>query len=242
MIEHQGNNIILSSGSPSVLWLNQPLGGGIRIRLVASQESHLNDISLALSANRAAGFRSGYEFKLGAYDNSVDLFVRQEERLWHRKSTSIKPGHKHTIELERVDRHIRVWLDQELIVDVEDTVDIRGDAVALTGWNEPITIHSFSVERQATPPLMDPINLADNHFANDRIKTAHNILLDLDPLLMEVDRSARYQDLLWRIEQRIEFDESINSAKHRILKRWPKAIITILKDYLEIDLEVTRMK
>jgi hypothetical protein len=138
MLEVVDGRLRFGKGLPSVVWLDRPLGGDIRLRFIARQETGCNDVALAFAASRAIGFRSGYELKIGAYDNTCDMLVRQEQLLWRRDGSSLVPGQALTVEVELVGAQVTIRLDGEPVVSLTDDQPPRGDAgPCLVGTRSP---------------------------------------------------------------------------------------------------------
>ncbi len=114
----------------------------------------------------------GYTIHVGGYgtDHRLVLTVgsAMRELEWLELPHQLVPHHPYRMVLEREDRHLRLWVDDDLVLDHIDVEDPAGDAEERFGFDtygdNQLRISDVSVYRQTPAQLVSPLVIPDQLF------------------------------------------------------------------------------
>lgn len=139
------------------LWLRRALPDDVRVELDARSESPGGDIKVELfgdgvSRARAESYvASGYVIIFGGWNNAVNAIARLDEHGSDRvvgKNRRVEPGRTYRIKIERVDDTLTVWVDDEVLVKMEDPRPLSGrghDHFAFNNWESELWFDNLEI-------------------------------------------------------------------------------------------------
>jgi serine/threonine protein kinase len=216
-------------GEPQLVLLRRDMPGDVCIEFECYQEdSYLNDVGCFLSAvltdNEREIWSSGYEFKYGAYDNSLIVLMRSDQKLWQAPATPLARGKVFKVRAERVGARLRFVVNDEEIFNIVDRDPLTGSdrvAVGLLGWRADTRYRWVRVYTIGTPWRSDPLQVAERQLNKGRYATAMDLFEDVMQSFPDADRMARAKrgfEIAWN---RLDMSRNLNTWKTQLEKAWP---------------------
>jgi serine/threonine protein kinase len=233
--EIKGGELRVRNGEPQLVLFKRDLPGDVCIEFECYQEdSYLNDVGCFLSAvltdNEREIWSSGYEFKLGAYDNSMIVLMRSDQKLWHRAASPLARGKVFRVRAERIGARLRLIVNGEEIFDLTDRDPLTGTdrgAVGLLGWRADTRYRWVRVYTLGTPWRSDPLEVAERQLNKGRYATAMDLFEDVIQSFPDADRLARAKrgyEIAWH---RMEMSRSLPVWKEKLERAWPGAPVQL---------------
>jgi len=242
---HDGE-LRVQNGEPQLVLLRRDLPGDVRIEFECSQEgNYLNDMGCFLNAvltnNEREIWSSGYEFKCGAYDNSMIVLMRSDQKLWSQPASPIVRGKMFHVCAERVGARLKLTLNNEEIINILDPDPLTGTdrvAVGLLGWRADTRYRRVKVYSLGTPWKSDVIEMAERQLNKGRYQVAMGLfqeVIDSFPDAERMERARRGFDLA---SHRDEMMANLPSWRERLTRAWPgvNAQLRMANDGLSVEI------
>lgn len=139
------------------LWVLRKLPADVRVELDARSETPDGDIKVEIfgdGASHATGDRyeaTSYVVIFGGWNNSLDVLARMDEHGADRitqKSRKVEVGRTYHFRIERIDGTLTVWVDDELLLRMEDSEPLRGrghDHFAFNNWQSDVWFDNLRI-------------------------------------------------------------------------------------------------
>ena len=245
--EIKDGELQMSGGEPQMLLLKQPVAGDVRVEFECYQTgSFLNDIACILSGIRRKRewdtSVSGYQFKFGAFNNSLILLARRDVNVFLKAAVSpIVPEARYRVLAEREGSRLRLVVNDQEIVRFVDPAPLVGPdrtLVGLLGWVANTRYSSIRVYSLGTPWKVDLLDIAERHVARDNIDTAVDLFQDVMNSFPDADRMEQARKGRERALQRREILRNLPAWKERLQKTWPFATVDMRMDIDGLVLEI----
>ena len=237
----------LYGGEPQFLLLRHPLPGDVRIEFECHQESiYLNDIACFLSAVPARNLKetppSGYEFKFGAYSNSVNVLARSDIKLWSKTEAPLVRGKKYVVRAERVGSQLRMTVNGEEIFKVTDPDPLSGPdrtAVGVLGWMADTRYSRIRVYSLGTPWKADALDTAERHLHKGHYVTAMDLFKEVIDSLPDPERRERAMKGYEVARNRQAALQSLPSMREKLEEEWPGIVVDLRMDNDGLTLDIS---
>ena len=165
-----GGGIVLGGKSDVVdLGCDRAVMGNVRITWTAEGLVSGQNLNCYIGG---ADRTKGYTLHVGGWGSESTLVLTIGERLrqleWIRLKRPLQARHPYHLALERADRHLRLWLDGEQIMDHVDVEDPAGDAEERFGFDtyspQQLRISAVDVYRQSPAQLVSTLVIPDQLF------------------------------------------------------------------------------
>ena len=245
--ELRDGELRVQNGEPQLVLLRRDLPGDVRIEFECTQEgNYLNDMGCFLSAVQTNNDReiwsSGYEFKYGAYDNSMIVLMRSDQKIWSQPASPIVRGKPFHVVAERVGSRLRLTVNNEEIINILDPDPLTGTdrvAVGLLGWRADTRYRRVKVYSLGTPWKSDVIEMAERQLNKGRYQVAMGLfqeVIDSFPDAERMDRALRGYALA---SHRAEMVANMPAWKERLDRAWPGANVQIRMSNDGLSVEIT---
>ncbi len=237
----------LAGGEPRILLLRRPISGDLRLDLVASQPGPVvNDITILFAANRPSGngieeatraLNTGYQFKFGAYDNTMSLMIRAGRRMWTQRMSPLAPGRRFRLTIECVDRLVVARCDGKLLcaeLDPEPLLGRGHDCIGLVGWRAETVVESFRIERLGRPAVVKIIDLARRHHHRGRWQTAADLYHDVIRSASEESERAEAEAAMSQVKLAARIARRLARLRARLTTVWPGCTVDQLGSSLKV--------
>ncbi len=237
----------MAGGEPRIVLLRRPISGDLRLDLVVSQPGPVvNDITILFAANRPAGsnleaavraLETGYQFKFGAYDNTMSLLIRAGRRMWTRRMSPLVPGRRLRITIECVDRLVVARCDGELLcaeLDPEPLLGRGHDCIGLVGWRAESVVESFRIERLGRSAVVKLIDLARRHHHRGRWQTAADLYHDVIRSAAEESERVEAEAAMIQVEAAARLGRRLPRLRSRLTATWPGCSVEQLGPALKV--------
>jgi serine/threonine protein kinase/Leucine-rich repeat (LRR) protein len=233
----------LQGGEPQMLLLKRELAGDLRIEFECTQDGdYLNEVGCILDATRSERAWdtavSGYQFKYGAFNNSLNILARGD------RSIFIQPLLRDTvyhIRAERVGRRLSLTVNNREVTDVVDPNPLVGPnrrLVGLLGWVAQTTYRRVRIYTLGTPWRADLLDTAERHLFKGHYATASDLFQEVLASFPDADRTARAKAGLKAARDREEMLKRLPEWQALLAKAWPGAPIQLRMDSEGLTLEV----
>jgi len=236
----------LHGGEPQALLFRQEIPGDVRIEYECSIRSmNLNNLGCFIGAINAGSKKtipySGYEFCYGAYDNSLNLLSRADQRIWIQTASPLIRNKHYRICAERSGKSLSLTVNDEHIFTVKDPEPLAGanrTAVGLCGWVSDVRYTRVRIYSRGTPWQADILDIAERQLQKGNYivaKTHYQDILDSHP---DGKRRKRAEAGLERVFQREAMNEKLKTWEAELRVAWPSADIYIdmVNDGLTIEI------
>lgn len=139
------------------LWLLRTLPRDVRIEFEARSESPEGDIKVevfgdgASFATRDRYVATSYVVVFGGWNNSRNVLARMDEHGDDRvvgKARKVEPGRAYRFRIERVGGTITVWVDDEVLLQMDDSEPLQGrghDHFGFNNWQSDVWFDNLKV-------------------------------------------------------------------------------------------------
>lgn len=139
------------------LWLKRRLPQDLRVSFTARSESTDGDIKFELfgdgvsSARQASYVATGYVLIFGGWHNSKTIIARRDEHgpdVKTKRGVRVVKGKQYQFKAERRGGLLRWWIDDELMLELDDVVPLKGkghDHFGFNNWSTPLFFDNFRV-------------------------------------------------------------------------------------------------
>jgi hypothetical protein len=139
------------------LWLLRTLPRDVRIELDARSETEDGDIKVEVfgdGASHARGDRyeaTSYVVIFGGWNNSTNVLARMDEHGADRivgRPRKVEPGRTYRFRIERVGGTLTVWVDDEVLVTMDDADPLEGrghDHFGFNNWQSDLWFDNLKV-------------------------------------------------------------------------------------------------
>lgn len=227
--EIRDGELRIYGGEPQLLIFKKDLPGDVRIEFECRQESaYLNDVSCFLAASRLTNRRelpyTGYELKFGGFDNSMNLLVRSDRRLWSEIASPIERGKTYRVMAERVGARLRLVVNQREIFNVTDPEPISGGdhcVVGLFGWIADTRYRRIRIYYRGAAGWGDILDLADRQVQKGHYDMAIAMYNEVLDTFADAPRIERAKKGIQRAEQAREMALKVPDIQQHLEKAWP---------------------
>lgn len=216
-------------GEPQLLIFKKDLPGDVRIEFECRQESaYLNDISCFIGASRLPNPRempyTGYEFKFGGFDNSMNMLVRSDHRLWTEISSPIERGKTYRVMAERVGARLRLVVNQREIFNVVDPAPLSGGdhcVVGLFGWIADTRYRQVRIYYRGAAGWGDILDLADRQVQKGQYDMAVAMYNEVLETFADASRIERARQGIERAKHCRLIAAQTPDIQRQLEKAWP---------------------
>ena len=242
----ENGELRLSGGEPQMLLLKRPVPGDVRIEFECCQTgSYLNDLGCILSGiRREHGWDtavSGYQFKYGAFNNSLNVLARRDINVCLKPAVSpIVRDEMIRVLVERMGSRLRLVINDQEIIKFIDPAPLSGPdrtLVGLLGWVAETVYTRIRIYTLGTPWKPDLLDVAERHVARGHIETAIHLFQDVMESFPDDERMERARRGREKALQRQEIMNNLPAWKERLANIWPGARIEMRLDSDGLALE-----
>jgi hypothetical protein len=139
------------------LWLLRTLPPNVRIELDARSDSPEGDIKVeifgdgASYATRDRYVATGYVIVFGGWGNSKNVLARMDEHGADRvlgPRRKVEAGRTYHLRIERVDGTLTVWVDDQILLSLDDSAPLRGrghDHFGFNNWKSDLSFDNLEI-------------------------------------------------------------------------------------------------
>ena len=139
------------------LWLLRVLSRDVRVEFDARSESAEGDIKVEIFGDGASYAEhdsyvaTGYVIIFGGWSNSANVLARMDEHGDDRivgRPVKVVPGTTYRFRLERNDGTLTVWVDEEVLVEMDDSEPLEGrghDHFGFNNWKSPVWFDNLKI-------------------------------------------------------------------------------------------------
>ena len=237
----------LYGGEPQILLLKKDVPGDVRIEFECRQESvYLNDVGCFVGAIRSANRKeipsSGYELKYGGYDNSLNVLMRSNQKIWSDQASPLVRGKIYRVRAERIGSRLRMAVNNEDVFKVTDRDPLSGPdrtAVGLLGWMADTRYTRIRVYSLGTPWKSDILDTAERHLQKGHYVTAADLFKEVLDSYPDSDRLERAKKGYATARHRRQLMENLPESKEKLQRAWPSAAVQIRMDNDGLTVEIT---
>ncbi len=235
---------------PGLLLLRQAVLGDVRLRWTCRCLSPQPcDVSCFLAATESSDpvntFRSGYEVKYGAFNNTCNRIYRQGTVLFDEPDIPLHQNRRLTVEVSRIGSRLRLAVDGKDIAEVDDANPLFGTnhaRVGLFGWNGIYQIEALTVETLPCQQRINLIELGQRHLHYGRTETARDILADAVRVAHDDNARRQAEQSLAAVDRLLLWQRQLPEFQRRIREAWPQAHIELHPQGLVVDVSFGQIK
>ena len=243
-IEESNDGLVFSGGSPALAWLSVPTDSDFRLTFRARLEGvKLSDLSCFFSAypkeDCGEMLESGYQVKIGAYSNSMNLLLRTGNRLDVHSASPLRNRQWMDVHVERQGQNLIVLLNKQVILSSEDAPPLHGagrSALGIFTWQSQMSIDRVRLEVRRRAQLETLLTVAQRQLQQGRFKTAIHLFEDLLAGDIDTDEQQAAERGLQQAIQRQSLRDALREAEQRIARFVGGGSVLIENDGLAIDL------
>jgi hypothetical protein len=139
------------------LWLLRTLPREVRVEFDVRSESPDGDIKVEIFGDGASFAKSdsytatSYVIIFGGWNNSRNVLARMDEHGHDRvvgKQRKVEPGRVYRFRIERMDGIVTVWVDDEVLMQMEDSEPLQGrghDHFGFNNWQSNLCFDNLKV-------------------------------------------------------------------------------------------------
>ncbi len=139
------------------LWLLRTLPREVRVEFDVRSESPDGDIKVEIFGDGASFAKSdsytatSYVIVFGGWNNSRNVLARMDEHGHDRvvgKYQKVEPGRVYRFRIERMDGIVTVWVDDEVLMEMEDSEPLEGrghDHFGFNNWQSHLCFDNLKV-------------------------------------------------------------------------------------------------
>ncbi|RKX30392.1 MAG: hypothetical protein DRP22_05270 [Verrucomicrobia bacterium] len=237
----------LFGGERQVLLFRKKVRGDVRIEFECQLEGpYLDDVGCFIRGLEEAGSelaipQTGYEFKFGGYENTMDVLLRASQRLWSKPDSPLNEGRIYRVVCEAVGSLLRMEVDGQEIFAVEDPEPLSGagrTAIGLQTWRTAINYRSIRVYTRGSPWTRDILELAEQQLLKGRYQTARDLFAEVIESVPDEQRRRRARHGYRVSTRRMRLQERLPEIRRKLAEAWGTEDFTIgiQGDGLEIDI------
>lgn len=237
----------LFGGERQMLLFRRKMRGDVRIEFSCRLEGpYLDDIGCFVRGVERKGEESaipasGYEFKYGGYENTMDVLLRAGHRLWSKPDSPLRDGHLYRVICESTGNLLRLEVDGEEIFSVEDPEPLSGaerTAIGLQTWRTPISYYSIRVYTRGSPETRDVLELAEQQLLKGHYQTARDLFAEVLESVPDQTRRRRARRGYRTSVRRMRLEQRLPEIQKELSRAWGTDHFTIglQGDGLEIDI------
>ena len=238
--------LLVQGGEPQLLLLRRELAGDLRIEFECVEDGdYLNEVGCILDAIRAERAWdtavSGYQFKYGAFNNSLNLLARGDRNIWIQPAQPLVRGAPCHVLAERVGRRLRLVINNREVTNVVDPNPLAGPnrrLVGLLGWVARVCYRRVRIYTLGTPWKADLLDMAERHLYKGRYGTASDLFQEVLGSFPDAERTARAKTGLKAAHDREEMLKRLSEWQARLEAAWPGAPIQLRMESEGLTLEV----
>jgi len=233
-------------GEPQMLMLKADLAGDVRIEFECHQEGvYLNTIGCFLSAVPPDGGRllptGGYAFIYGGYDNSLNMLMRGDQKIWSEAASPLQRGEIYNVVVERVGRRLRMSVNDEEIFSFVDADALTGSdrtAVGVFGWLADTYYGRIKIYSLGTPWECDILEMAERQMQKGRYLVAMGLFEEIEVSFPDPERRERAKSGYETAWHRENLRQNLPLWRTRLEQAWPNARINLQLENAGLSLDV----
>ncbi len=235
--------IRLEGRSLHVTLLRQPVVGSLRLTCscVLPRGGEFGFlIGLTGDPREQRSLTSGYEIKLGAYDGTEDLAIRQGERLWHRPAQPLRANEPHAVLLERLGTVLRLVVDGQEWFCLDDLHGPTGPdhgRVGILGWDNEVLLDRLEVAVYSERGRTEPYALATRLHVGGSYEAAAGVFAEIERTAVDPDLRRRAAAAHFRSTRARELRDGLEAIRTRLRASWPRAEVQPLEGGLDVLLD-----
>ena len=179
----QTSGLDFSGGQPGIALHSISTSGDFRLAFRARLKgAKLSDLSCFFSAYPSENIKemieSGYQIKLGAYSNTMNMLIRAGRRLDVKSATPLHANRWSEVLVERIGSTIRVELDGKQVLYSNDAEPLQGtgrNAFGLFTWESRLTISKVHLDNQSRAKLERLTKVAKRQLQLGHFTTARHL-------------------------------------------------------------------
>ncbi len=235
----------IASGQPAIAVYRRGLAGEIRLEFEARVLGEpLNDIACFFLAPKDELPRQmierGYQFKYGAYNNTIDLLIRAGQRLWAKPDRPLTTERWYHVEVQRISGVIACKIDGEVLCAVEDPAPLAGslfDRFGLIAWESTLQIRSLRAYRLSQPQNESLLDAGLRHLGLGHYGTAYHLFADVLACRLGEQQRRRAEHGLEQALFLKELAQRFDKIRAFVLRHYPEAVLELSSDGIYIDID-----
>ncbi|GDY13899.1 hypothetical protein LBMAG53_27770 [Planctomycetota bacterium] len=200
--------LVLSGGQLAAALLDQAVAGDLRIEAELTPLGGLvSDASVFFAARDGIDITkvldSGYQVKIGAYSNTLNLVIRAGRRLHAERTSPLVVGRPVRLRVDRIGRTIAVFVNDHLMTTIEDPDPLSGAAhvrLGLLTYGTEMRIDRLRIHQAGAPELEDLLATAERLLISGKTAGAEDLCAELLATPLPPQRRRLTEALLRRIE------------------------------------------
>ncbi|MBN1268165.1 MAG: protein kinase [Kiritimatiellae bacterium] len=243
--EIRDGELRVHGGEPQLVILKTDLPGDVRIEFECHQESvYLNDVGCFIAAAPSENHKeipsSGYEFKYGAFDNSLNMLTKAGERLWSMPASPLVRGKRYKVCAERVGSRLRMAVNNEEIFSVTDPDPLSGSdhvVAGLLGWMADARYSRVRVYMLGTPWRADVLHMAERQMQKGRYDAAMGLFQEVLDSFPDAERRERAREGHCLAQHRQNIVAHLPAWREKLAQAWPGCTpqVRMTNDGLSVD-------
>lgn len=237
----------LYGGEPQFLMLKGQAPGDVRLEFECRLESaYLNDVGCFIGAVPSANGKeipsSGYEFKYGGFDNSLNFVTRSSRRIWSQPASSLVRGQKYTVCAERLGSLVKWTVNGNEICKIVDSDPLSGGdrtAVGVLGWAADTRYTRIKVHVRGTPWKSDVLDMAGRQLQKGHYETAKDLFQEVMDAFPNAERLARARRGYEAALNRENMADNLPVWRAQLEAAWPGASIQLRMNNDQLTVEVS---
>lgn len=246
--EYEWNNgeLHMWGGEPQMLMLNGDLAGDVRVEFDCHQEGvYLNSVGCFTTAIPPGPGRDlptgGYAFLYGGYDNSLNVLMRADQKLWSTSASPLVRSEPLHVVAERVGNRLRMIVNDEEIFSVIEPDPLSGSdrtAVGLFGWIADTYYSHIRIYSLGTPWECDVLEMADRQLQKGRYVVAMGLYQEIMDSFPDPDRRQRAHAGYEAAMHRENMCRNLPLWRSRLEQAWPEARINLQMENAGLSLDI----
>ncbi|NCC49668.1 MAG: hypothetical protein EOM20_00495 [Spartobacteria bacterium] len=240
------NELYMYGGEPQMLMFKADIAGDVRIEFDCHQEGvYLNTIGCFLSAVPPDGGRplptGGYAFIYGGYDNSLNVLMRGDQKIWSRSASPLQRGEMYHVVVERVGCRLRMEVNDEEIFSLVDADALSGadrTAVGVFGWLADTYYDRIKIYSLGTPWECDILEMAERQMQKGRYIVAMGLFEEIEVSFPDPERRERARlgyEAAWHREN---LRQNLPLWRARLEQAWPGARVNLQLENTGLSLDI----
>ena len=244
--EIQDGEFRLYGGEPQFLMLKGHAPGDVRLEFECRLESaYLNDVGCFISAIPSSDGKeipsSGYEFKYGGFDNSMNFVTRSSRRIWSQPASPLARGQTYVVCVERVGSLIKWTVNGKEVCKIVDADPLSGGdrtVVGVLGWSADTRYSRIRVHVRGSPWKSDVLDMASRQLQKGHYETAKDLYREVMDSFPNADRLERARQGYEAALKRESMSASLPVWRAKLEAAWPGAAVQLRmnNDQLAVDI------
>ncbi len=237
----------LFGGEPQFLMFKGVAAGDVRIEFECRLASpYLNDLGCFIaavpSANRKEIPSSGYEFKFGGFDNSLNFITRSSQRIWSEPASPLVRNRKYTVRAERLGALFKWTVNDREVCKIVDPDPLSGGdrtAVGVLGWAADTRYSRIRIYVRGTPWKSDVLDMAERQIQKGHYETAKDLFQDVMDSFPDTARLERARQGYEAALRREGIRSNLPVWRARLELAWPGASIQLRMNNDQLTVEIS---